>query len=98
MAHRNPQESQGPPSERDYPTQSPRGGARGRGYFSGRFLSTSFQNRAAGLPLISSSVLIERSNSASRSGLKSQRRSLRGRPLRGDRSVTFVLLQERFHS
>ena len=37
----------------------------------GHFFSTSFQNSAAGLPLIVSSVLMERRISPSRSGWKS---------------------------
>ena len=45
------------------------------GFLFAALASTSFQNSAAGLPLIVSSVLMERRISASRSGLKSHRRS-----------------------
>ena len=47
----------------------------GSSFFADYWASTSFQNSAAGLPLIVSSVLMERRISASRSGLKSQERS-----------------------
>lgn len=50
------------------------------------FSSTSFQNSAAGFLLIVSNVLMERSSSVSRSGLKSQLIVLRGISLIGERS------------
>ncbi len=56
----------------------------------GHFCSTPFQNSSAGLPLIVSSVLMERRISALRSGWKSQVSSLRGIPFSRERSVTCV--------
>ena len=52
------------------------------------FTSAAFQNAAAGWLLIVASVLIGRSSSASRSGLKSHQNICNGIPVSGDRSVT----------
>src|SRR5262249_54487468 len=65
------------------------------GFCSPGLASTSFQNSAADLPLICSSVVMERKIAASRSARKSQDRIFRGIPRNTDRSVTFVLLQSR---
>lgn len=59
-------------------------------WFRNYFPSTSFQNSAAGLSLILSKVLMERSSSASREALKSQLIIVRGISLRGVRSETCV--------
>ena len=65
------------------------------GYFALSLASTSFQNAAAGMPLMPCKVVMERSGDGSVTGAPWKFRPVSGMPFKGDRSLTFVAEQSR---